>query len=380
MAAKLRPLTLKDAPRPQRDAQGNPVLIRDHCPSDYDVPKAFHSSGAHNQVFLARHRSLGHEAVIFRRNTDTKHREEEIEEDVAAEIIYGIELHGLGIAPAIYAFGFCPARKNSESGYYWQVMEKYDGSLRAYIRRNQAKGKARLCGHELAEVEHQLIVKFGRMADHRMFCMDIHALNVVVRGGRHGPHKTLRETRRKTSRNSRNGPIDTDKLELELIDFDNTFCVTSTRIRFHANERTRISASDRLFGADPDLPIYVIGRNNLLIALLLCFSSNTHEVCGRKPLFRDVLREMLAGRSRWLTKAGGDPDLNEVLRFLTASKAQGRDTTLRVMQHWTHWVDHEKATARRLAEIVLGRYVPKRMVPVPWPLPRSASSPNHRRR
>jgi hypothetical protein len=350
-------LTLDDAPRPQEDGSGHTVLIRARCPVDFEVPKAFHQRGGHNQVFVARHRSSKHEAVIFRRNTDTKRRDPDIEEEVAAEIAYGIELHALNLAPAVYDYGFCPARKNSEKGYYWQVLEKFDGSLYEYMRplvrskdkrRSRRRSRARLCGAPLRYVEEQLIRKFRAMARHHMFCMDIHARNVVVRQ----PHGR--------------------PLELQLIDFDHTFCVSNSRIRFSPKERAQSSSTDAFLGEDSKLPIYVINVNNLLIALLLCFSSNTHEICGRQPFFRQALRDMLAGRSRWLSPKGGAPDLNKVLTFLTVSRAQGHspDTTLRVMQHWTHWVDHEKATARRLASIVLGRYVSKRQVPVPWPLPR----------
>ena len=62
---------------------------------------------------------------------------------------------------------------------------------------------------------------------------------------------------------------------------------------------------------------------------------------------------------------GGVPDLNKIVRFLETSKAD--DHTLRVMRHWSHDVDNEKASVETLVGIVLGRDIKKgQRFPVPW--------------
>lgn len=329
----LKPLTFASVPV-LHDEPSTPVglaLIRSKCPRDYQVPAHYHKKGGHNAVYLAKHKDTGHTAVIFRKNVDTDQRDGRVEQDWAAELSYGIEFYWLGIGPAIYDYGFCATGRLAEdgtpAGYYWQVVEKFDMSLKDLLRKHEH----RLCGPVLHEVENQLVKLFKRMASAHIFCMDIHARNVVVR---EGPSMTLK-----------------------LIDFDNSFCVTNSRIRFSSDEEVYKGHHVDDMSPGSGKPVYLINYNNLVIALLLTFSSNTHEVCGNIPFFRTVLNDMLAEKSPYLEPDGGRPNLHRVLKFLTISEAQSSDTTLRVMQHWSHFIDDEQASAAKLASIVLGRGV-----------------------
>ena len=156
-----------------------------------------------------------------------------------------------------------------------------------------------ICDATRNSIEGQLIRKFSIMAKMGSFCYDIHPRNVVLR------HKGK------------------NKVEVALIDFDHTFCIDPERMHngFKGGKQKKKS-----------LPHYVLSVNNMLFAMLLVFSSNSHRHCG-KLYFREKMLKMLEGKSKYLVEGGGRVDLGKVLRFLDTSIAQGRDSTRTIMRH-----------------------------------------------
>ena len=395
-------LTLHDLPVPITDG-ARAVLIPKRCPDDFVIDRKQLGDGKYNRVFAARPLRGPHIPLLFRETKKNVPRSDSREEDNAAEITYMLELSSLGIMPALYAYGFCVqydpnvlaghrsasrksrrSRKSRKSrstrmsrgkssgppkprGRYWQIMDRYDGNLRQYACAYASDPDVRpsLCNTELAEVEHLLLPLFGTMAAHRLFCMDIHARNVVARGGARSPAYS---------------PFRGSPLQLRLIDFDRTFCISSTRVTFTEHDAPVQSIGDAVLGvgADGGGNHIIISKNDIFVSLLIVFSSNTHAICGGVPFFRNTLLSMIAGTSPWLLPGSDAPDMNKVLAFLKTSKADGGDT-LSTMRHWSHYVDNERASVEKLVEIVLGQSVSAALkFPVPrWDPHRKTTTTKH---
>ena len=308
-----RALGLADMPQKLVDSKGKVFFIRDKVPRGFKIiGNKPVGKGGHNEVYKVRYGGPKSRQYLFRKNTDGY--DEELEIEVASEVGYNIKFSAAGIAPKIYDYGYAPGRPG-QPGFYWQVMEMFDESLYAFNHRvSQA-----VCDATRDSIESQLIRKFAIMAKMGSFCYDIHPRNVVLR------HKKR------------------NKVEVALIDFDHTFCINPSRI--HNGFR----------GGNKKRPHYALSVNNLLFAMLLVFSSNSHRHCG-KIYFREKMLQMLSGKSKFLVEGGGRVDLGAVLRFLDVSIAQGKDSTKTILRYY-NGLRQDKGTVIDFAEYVLGRKV-----------------------
>jgi hypothetical protein len=315
----MRAVSRRAAPRP--DARTGRVRIRDKDPRDYrfNLRKPL-KEGGHNNVYLATHKPTG-TRVIYRENFEPY--DEQLEREMAGEVSYNALFSSVGVAPKLFDYGyFAPdgvgRQEDAEGrahGFFWQVLEKFDEDLKAFTQDLEENGG---CDKVVDEVERQLVGLFTTLCRQQVFCYDIHPRNVVVQHSKAA-------------------------FRLALIDFDDTYCISDARIRLAG-------------GADrAKLDKYTMTLTDLLTATLLVFSNNSSPVCGEgRPYFRRILRAMVAGRSEFLPERGRVPDLNKVVRFLGTSVAQGRDTTLDIMQHWAAAEGEvTTASAHELVENVL---------------------------
>ena len=192
-------------------------------------------------------------AVIIR------HSNNSVEYDVglpaaAAEIKLLKAASVANFGPNLYAYGYCKNKK-----YFWQALEFFDSNLLNYME-NWTSLQV-----NYNNIEKQLSVLFMRMANQRIFCVDLKPENVVV------------------NFDQNTGAI----TNMKLIDFDNIYCME------RGEENPRV----------------------LLISMLCIFANNA----SNKPhkFFQDVLRHVfLQGDQQ-----SGDL-LTEVVSFL-ATKSIG---------------------------------------------------------
>ena len=165
------------------------------------------------------------------------------------------KLNELGVSPKLYDHGFClhndsaikrfvdGIQKTYAPGFFWQAIERFDGSLTNYARGFDPGANPTLTELELEEVEEKLVALFMIMAQNDIFCADLKADNVVVRGGPRAPQDS---------------PWHGKPLELKLIDMDGQFCQKTTKLN----------------------------QNELFGSLLFTFSNNTIAMRPDKPFFR----------------------------------------------------------------------------------------------
>jgi hypothetical protein len=316
LSKTLKPLGPKDVPK-RFVIDGRPFYIRTKTPLGYMLEKKPFAKGGHNEAFRATYGSSSKKQYLFRLNTDDF--DSNLELEIASEVGYSIRFAHHGIAPKVYDYGYSPT-KDGQPGFYWQVLEIFDDSLYGYLE----KASRVECARTRDSIERQLVQKFSKMAELGSFCYDIHPRNVVVRKNKEG------------------------KIELSLIDFDHTFCISSSRIHtgLRGNGKTRAKGKGKL-------PTYSLSANNLLFALLLVFSSNTRRKCG-VLYFQQKLKSMLHGNKTYLIKGGGPVSLAKVVSFLSTSIAQGKDSTVTIMRWWNP-MKGERATVPEFVEYVLGR-------------------------
>lgn len=314
LAKTLKPLGPKDVPK-RFVIDGKPFYIRTKAPFGYTLEEKPFAKGGHNKAYRATYGPSSKKQYLFRVNTDDF--DSNLELELASEIGYSIRFAHHGIAPKVYDYGYSPT-VDGRRGFYWQVLEIFDDSLHGYLE----KASKAECARTRDSIEQQLVQKFSKMAELGSFCYDIHPRNVVVRKTKGG------------------------KIELALIDFDHTFCISSSRIHTGlGQQRARATSTGRL-------PSYSLTANNLLFALLLVFSSNTRRKCG-VLYFRQKLNSMLRGDKTYLIKGGGPVSLTKVVSFLSTSIAQGKDSTVTIMRWWNP-MKGERATVPEFVEYVLG--------------------------
>lgn len=306
---------MKDVPK-KFVIGGETFYIREKIPLGYALDEKPFAEGGHNKAYRASYRGSA-KKYLFRLNTDEFHSDLKFE--LASEITYNIRFAHHGIAPKLYDYGYCPSM-NGQRGFYWQVLEMFDDSLYGYLK----KASKAECQRTQNSIERQLVNKFAKMAELKTFCYDIHPRNVVLRKTKGG------------------------KMEIALIDFDDTFCIGPSRIYTELRKKLHTKKTQK-----PNLPSYSITPNNLLFALLLVFSSNTQRKCG-VLYFRKRLKTMLRGSKTHLVKGGGAVSLSKVVAFLSTSSGQDRSSSTLSVMRWWNPMNNEKATAAHFAAFVLG--------------------------
>ena len=180
---------------------------------------------------------------------------------IASEARFGPELYGAGLCEDV------------TDPHFWQAIEPFDDNLDSYLIRFSP-----CSGEQLGDLELSLRNLFAKMAEVRMFCMDLKLSNVVVQFDKE------------------DGVIH----KMRLIDFDDVFCLRRVE----------------------DQSVSV---NTLWLSMLMIFSSNTYIQCGTM-FFRTFLNDVFS-------RADGKVVFSEVVSFLTV--AETSEFTVRaLMKHY----------------------------------------------
>lgn len=222
--------------------------------------------------------------------------DKQLEIDCYQEVLLTLKLSTHAICPILYGYGY-----DTDIQRYWFLSEKYSMSLGKFVRRN--------CSLRIRHIEEEMIKLFTRMIKYS-FCYDIHPLNVVV---------------------------SKDGIRVRLIDFDNKYC-TKKRAGGHS-----------------------ISNTNLLVSTLIVFSNNHQgKLCGKRPYFQKILREMLdGGPARKFIN--GKPNLKKIEAFLNKVHAQytGRDkqlfTARSIMRYWRGGDRDRTPVSKMIEEVLYGK-------------------------
>ena len=233
--------------------------------------------------------------MVYRESLHAYNKDDE--EDYKNEIIFTIKFSTAGICPKIFGYGYDP-----DAQRYWMLSELYDMSLAKFVQ------SERTCSHKIRHIEEEMVKLFNTMIKHS-FCYDIHPRNVVV---------------------SRDGQ------RVRLIDFDNKYC-TKRRAGGHS-----------------------INQTDLLVATLIVFSINHQgKLCGKRPYFQKILREMMEGgpARRLITSA---PNLKKIESFLNKVHAQMKGsrkhlfTARAIMRYWRTGDRDHTPVSQMIQEVLYG--------------------------
>jgi hypothetical protein len=393
------PLTESSLPRPHTDKNGRTFLVRERrIPSNYDLTRAvLIAEGTHNRAFSVRDVGSGKD-VVLRVNIDEDFHS--LDQQMADEVSHHITMHARGVAPALYDYGYHPQIQHDsttdyaklfdsdepmhslERGFYWQIMEKFDESLKAFARDDSVEKQQMY----RRAVESSLKSCLKKMALAGLFCYDLHPGNVLLQ------YKTFNKLRlnsivklklmkkgwrfvnsqSKQHRNSSNKNRRVKGVRAAIIDFDSQACILPSRVDAGAS-RTSMPRSQepacKLPGAlesknddmqqvldyndaHPTSPIieaprascFKLSTNNMYVALLFTASNNTgrlHKSSGlhlrrhrhyvkekqhkKTPLFQSLLRRIVkrTTRPKDLLTHGGKVSVSKVLKFISTASIPG---------------------------------------------------------
>ena len=373
------PLKESSLPKPHTDKSGRKFLVREHrIPSTYDLTTAvLIAEGTHNRAFSVRDVSSSKD-VVLRVNIDDDFYA--LDQQVADEVSHHITMHARGVAPALYDYGYHPRVEHDSTtdysklfdsdepihslprGFYWQIMEKFDESLKAFSRGDDSAKKQQVY---MRAVESSLKSCLMKMALAGLFCYDLHPGNVLLR------YRTFKRSRlnsiveQKRYRQGWRFVVDKNRkdrirgVRAAIIDFDSQACILPSRVDAGTSKTSGSRVAERecrLPGAlEPDFNLqqvhdyndahptspvieaprascFKLNTNNMYVALLFTASNNTGRLHysrknteQKKPLFQSLLRRMVTKRTRRkdLVKHGGKVSVSKVLKFISTASIPG---------------------------------------------------------